>query len=125
MKMHITHAAGRYLVTGYGPSWVEINQARHEASLILTPALITPWEAISIETLAAEHFAPVVELAPEVLLLGTGSRQRFPPIPLLRPLIEAGIGYEVMDTAAACRTYNILMADGRHVAAALIIQGNS
>lgn len=121
MKMHITHTAGHYLVTGYGPSWVEINQARHESSLILTPTLITPWAAISIEALAAEHFSPIVELAPEVLLLGTGNRQRFPPTALLRPLIEAGIGFEVMDTAAACRTYNILMADGRKVAAALII----
>jgi uncharacterized protein len=122
MKLHLTRAEGRYLVTGYGPGWVEINEARHETSLILTPArLIAPWEAGSFDALAAMHFVQVAALAPEVLLIGTGARLRFPHPALLKPLIAAGIGFEVMDTAAACRTYNILMAEGRNVAAALIL----
>jgi uncharacterized protein len=62
-----------------------------------------------------------VLLCPELLILGTGRRQRFPRAELLAPLAEAGIGWEVMDTGAACRTYNILMSEGRNVAAALLM----
>lgn len=121
MKFQLTLAEGKLLVTAYGSGWIEINRERHETSLILTPDQVAPWAAQSVETLDAVHFEAVTGLAPEVLLIGTGERLRFPPPALLRPLIEAGIGYEVMDTGAACRTYNILMSDDRKVVAALII----
>jgi uncharacterized protein len=75
--------------------------------------------------LTAEHLAQLTAFPCDVLLLGTGRRQRFPAPALLRPLIESGRGYEIMDTAAACRTYNILVAEGRIVLAALIIEGNT
>ena len=121
MKIQLTLAEGKYLVTGYGPGWIEINKERHDANLILTPDQLSPWGATSIEELTAEHLEPVVKLAPDVVLIGSGDRLKFPSPALLRPLIEAGIGFEVMITAAACRTYNVLMADGRNVAMALII----
>jgi uncharacterized protein len=122
MKFHLTTAEGKHLITGYGPGWVQINESRHSASLILTPAqILAPWPVESFEALAAEHFRPAVDLAPEIFLLGTGAWLRFPPAACLQLLIEANIGYEVMDSAAACRTYNILMAEGRNVAAAIII----
>src|SRR3989338_6821697 len=122
MKLNLTRPEGNNLITGYGPGWVQINESRHTASLILAPTqVLTPWPGESFEALAAEHFRPAIDLVPEILLLGVGRRLRFPPAACLKLLIEANIGFEVMDTAAACRTYNILMAEGRNVAAALII----
>lgn len=123
MKLHLTQAEGRHLITGHGPGWVEINASRHNASLILTPdRLLGDWPVASIEALQAAHFQPAIDLSPEILLLGTGSRLRFPAPACLKQLAEANIGFEVMDTAAACRTYNILMSEGRNVTAALIIE---
>ncbi|HEY3327992.1 MAG TPA: Mth938-like domain-containing protein [Novimethylophilus sp.] len=122
MKLHLTRPEGNNLITGYGPGWVQINETRHSASLILMPGRILPsWPVADFEALAAEHFTAAIALAPEILLLGTGAKLRFPPAACLKLLIEANVGYEIMDTAAACRTYNILMSEGRNVAAALII----
>lgn len=123
MKLHLTQAEGRHLITGHGPGWIEINGSRHSASLILTPnRLMEDWAAKTFDVLEAGHFKTVVELAPEILLLGTGARLRFPAGDCLKLLATANIGFEVMDTAAASRTYNILMSEGRNVAAALIIE---
>lgn len=121
MKLHLQGAAGLNLVTGYGAGYVAINGARHTASLLLTADSLMRWAPASFADLVAEHFDRVVPLAPEILVLGTGTRLQFPRPPLTRALVEARIGLEVMDTAAACRTYNILMGEGRRVAAALII----
>lgn len=122
MKLHLTRPDGNNLITGYGPGWVQINETRHTDSLIVMPGQLVPeWPVPDFAQLAAEHFEEAIALKPEVLLLGTGARISFPPAACLKLLIQAGIGYEVMDTAAACRTYNILMAEGRNVAAALII----
>lgn len=122
MKLHLTRPEGNHLITGYGPGWVQINENRHTASLILTPTqIVADWPVPSFEMLAAEHFQAALALAPEILLIGTGAKISFPPVACLKLLVEANIGFEVMDTAAACRTYNILMAEGRNVAAALII----
>jgi len=114
---------GRNAFTGYGEGYVEVNHARHTASLVVAPGrLITDWPAPSVEAITADHLAAIVELAPEVALLGTGREFRFPEAALLAPLYKAGIGVEVMDTPAACRTYNILLGEGRNVVAALILQ---
>jgi len=122
MKLHLTRPEGNNLITGYGPGWVKINETRHTASLILMPGQLIPdWPVQDFSMLAAEHFQAAIDLAPEILLIGTGNRISFPPAACLKLLIQAGIGYEIMDTAAACRTYNILMAEGRNIAAALII----
>ncbi|MCX7628113.1 MAG: Mth938-like domain-containing protein [Methylophilaceae bacterium] len=122
MKLHLIQAEGRHLVTGYGSGWIEIDATRHFASLILTPhQLLTDWPVGDFEALSAGAFQPALALNPEILLLGTGDRLRFPAAAVLQPLIDAKLGYEVMSTAAACRTYNILMAEGRRVAAALIL----
>ncbi|MDR2239448.1 MAG: Mth938-like domain-containing protein [Zoogloeaceae bacterium] len=123
MKLHLDHPSNRNLVTGYGAGHVDINHRRYEASLILLPdRVIETWSAGRFETLTERDFETIPPLTPEVLLIGTGARQRFPAPALLRPLIDARIGYEVMDLAAACRTFNILMAEGRRVAAALLIE---
>lgn len=123
MKLHLDNPSSRNLVTGYGVGYVAINHRQYEANLILLPdRIVESWGSGGFEALAESDFEAVRALGPEILLLGTGNRQRFPAPSLLRPLIEARIGYEVMDLPAACRTFNILMAEGRLVAAALLIE---
>ena len=91
-------------------------------SLILTARqVITEWEPNALAELTAAHMDVVLSLDPELVLLGTGAKQQFPPMEVLRRFHRAQIGVEVMDTAAACRTFNILVAEGRHVAAALLM----
>ncbi len=122
MKLHLLHAAGSQIITACGPGWVEINEWRHQRSLIVLPnRLVTDWEATDFASLAAAHLERIAELAPELVLLGAGAEHRFLHPRLGRALTERGIGLECMSTPAACRTYNILMAEGRHVAAALIL----
>ncbi|MEW5756923.1 MAG: Mth938-like domain-containing protein [Pseudomonadota bacterium] len=90
-------------------------------SLILMPqTLIRDWPPQSFAELAAESLNVLLGYPLEIILLGTGARQQFPGLDVTRLFMQKGIGVEVMDTAAACRTYNILMTDGRGVAAALI-----
>ena len=122
MKLHLTRAAGNQLITGYGNGWVEVNEKRYPHSLIVLPGqLLRDWDAPDFEHLAAAHFERLLELGPELVLLGTGATHRFVHPSVSRPLIDAGIGLECMTTAAACRTFNILSAEGRRVAAALLI----
>ena len=122
MKFEQDNAHGRNTFTGYGEGYVEVNRQRHAASLVVSAdRVIVDWPAISIDALTADHFAAVVALAPEIVLLGTGARFAFPAPALLAPLRQAGIGVEVMDTPAACRTYNILLGEGRNVVAALVL----
>ncbi len=83
--------------------------------------LVTDWPVSGFEQLDAAAMETVCQLAPELIILGTGSKLQFPDAAITRPVHEAGIGLEVMDTAAACRTYNLLAGDGRQVTAALII----
>ena len=91
-------------------------------SLIIHPhGIIRDWPPKSVTTLCLQHFAVLDELALDILLLGTGQRLSWPTAALLASLQQQGIGVEVMDTPAACRTYNILMSDQRRVAAALIL----
>jgi uncharacterized protein len=106
--------------TGYGDGYVLVNGVRREASLIVLPERIVDWPVASFAALTELDFERIAELKPEVVLLGTGARLRFPHARLAAPLARAGIGLEVMDLQAACRTYNILAAEERVVAAALV-----
>ena len=126
MKLHLTSAAGNNLITGYqlhdNERWIGINQQRHTHSLVVLPnLLVEDWQASDMQSLTAAHFEKIAELKPEVVLLGTGDKHHFIHPRLTQVLTAMGVGVECMDTAAACRTYNILMAEGRLVAAALII----
>ncbi len=122
MKFERDDAQGRNTFTGYGEGHVVVNGKRHASSLVVSAErLITDWPAARIESLTADHLAAIVELKPEIVLLGTGAKFTFPEPSLLAPLYKAGIGVEVMDTPAACRTYNILLGEGRNVVAALIV----
>ena len=122
VKLQLSRPEGLYQITGYGTNFVTVNGTRHDRSLLISAQqLVSDWPVPSMEQLAACNFAAVLDLNPEVVLLGTGTRLHFPTSDVVRPLIEAKIGFEVMDTGAACRTYNFLMAEGRQVLAALII----
>ena len=125
MKLHADTPTALNTVTAYGPGFIEINKLRHSSAVLLTPDRVEPWTVASFEALREADFERLRALDPEVALLGTGSRQRFPHPRLSRALNEARIGLEVMTTAAACRTYNILMAEGRKVAAALLLESES
>jgi uncharacterized protein len=123
MKLHASVTAGLMTITAYDAGYVAVNGRKLTRSFLLTPrTLIEDWPPTSIETLSADTIAAIAALESPIVLLGTGARQRFPSAALLRPLIERRVGVEIMDTHAACRTYNILMAEGRDVAAALIIE---
>ncbi len=121
MKLHLANMAGLNVFTAYGDDYVAVNHEKHLKNLIVLPESIIPeWSTATVETLAAEDMQKLLELGTEIILLGTGSRLRFPAGPLMRPFAPAGIGLEIMDLRAACRTYNILAAEGRKVAAALL-----
>lgn len=122
MKLHLARAGDRNQFTGYGSGYVSVNAQRYEQSIVVTPdALHEGWAVNRIETLDAEATAFLLGLKPEVLLIGTGATQRFPGAAFLREFAQAQIGFEVMDTPAACRTFNILMAEGRNVVAAIMV----
>lgn len=122
MKLHLTKAAGQNLFTGYGDNYVSVNQTNYEKSLIVMPeTLFESWDASSFEALNNSHFEFILSLEPEIVLLGTGKSLRFPNPSLTQALTRAQIGIEIMDIHATCRTYNILMSEGRRVAAAIIL----
>jgi uncharacterized protein len=123
LKLQSDPHSGANTITGYGPGYVEINQTpyRH-AVLISSDSAISEWPIGSFEDLEASHFSQMLDLNPELILIGTGSRQRFPNPELLKTLISAKIGFEIMDSQAACRTYNILVGEGRQVLLALIVE---
>jgi len=124
LKLHQDSSGALNTVTGYGAGYVEINLQRHVGSILVMPeAAVIPWPVASFEALTPEHFAMLVEPAPEVVIFGSGERLRFPHPRLTAGLAAHRIGVETMDFKAACRTYNILMAEGRKVAAALLIEG--
>jgi uncharacterized protein len=120
LKLHEQRAAHLNTVTGYGPGYIEINGARHAGNLIVVAAAVQSWAVAGFESLQRQDFDPVLSHEPEVVLLGTGLRHRLVHPALTASLARAGVALEAMDTRAACRTYNILVSDGRRVAGALL-----
>jgi uncharacterized protein len=122
LKLHLSQNSKRNAFTAYGPGFVAVNSVRYESSLVVLPdRIVQDWNVQNFESLAQRDIDALALLKPELVLLGTGDRLRFPDSRLLSSLAAARIGAEVMDTRAACRTYNILAEEGRNVAAALII----
>ncbi|MEK7666669.1 MAG: Mth938-like domain-containing protein [Pseudomonadota bacterium] len=122
MRIQLETGGQANLIRTYAVGQIIVNQDSYTRSLVVLPVqVIADWPPQAFAELAVAHFAALVSLRPELLILGTGRRQRFPHAELLAPLVGAGIGWEIMDTGAACRTYNILMGEGRNVAAALLM----
>jgi len=109
-------------IRAYRDGEILVNDQRIAHSVVITADVIQAWEPGSVEELTAQHFTQLGELQPEIVILGTGSRLRFPPPRLCVTLQARGIGVEVMATDAACRTFNVLLAEDRRVLAALIIR---
>ena len=121
MKLQIAQTVGQNTVTAYGDGYVSVNAVRHNSNLVILPdRLITEWTTARFETLGVADFELLAALDAEIVLLGTDNQLRFPRPELLQPLIKAQKGLEVMDIQAACRTYNVLISEGRSVAAALV-----
>lgn len=124
MKLHSSVTTGLLSITSYDAGHIAVNGRPLTKSFLLSPQrLIEGWPPDSFDSLTESDLLAIMSLDCPIVLLGTGVRQHFPAPALMRPLIERGIGVEVMDSHAACRTYNILMAEGRDVAAAMIIEG--
>ena len=114
-------------ILAYGPGWIGLgNQGVAEkidySVVIGSQGEKYAWQCPRFEELSAEHFEQLATLKPELVIFGSGTRLRFPPPAFLSALMAARIGVETMDTLAACRTYNILAGEGRHVITALLIE---
>ncbi|MDO9421438.1 MAG: Mth938-like domain-containing protein [Herminiimonas sp.] len=121
MKLHSSNTQQYQTVTSYEDNGVEINLIPFSNSLIVLPEIApSAWPVTSFDALTIEHFEQINAISPDVVILGTGKRQRFVHPRLTAPLTTRRIGVECMDNQAACRTYNILMTEGRKVALALI-----
>lgn len=124
MNLYQDNHANTNVITGYGDDHVMISKTRHEGNVLVSAGQVVndwaPQAGGDLAGLSAEDLARAAELGAEILIIGTGRRQRFPQPQLLRGLVEARIGFEFMDFAAACRTYNILVAEGRAVVVGLL-----
>lgn len=122
--MKLTDESSRALntVRSYAPGEVRVGEASYTRSCVLAAQnILTDWPPQTLEELAPEHLDAVLALDPELVILGTGPQQRFPPPALMSKVLARGVGLEVMDTGAACRTFNILIAEDRRAVAALLL----
>lgn len=125
MKLHLTSAENNYLITACGTHSVEVNKQQFTSSLLVMPQqLINDWGVASFAELNEAHLEKIAAFNPEVVLLGTGEKHQFLHPNITKSLMVKGIPLECMTTAAACRTYNILMSEGRNVLAALIVENH-
>jgi uncharacterized protein len=123
MSLTLDDNNATYQIKGFKPGTIQVNQQTYNRSIIVTPnKLIENWAPQLISELTHEDLKFITELKPAVLIIGTGEELQFPDVELYGDLINAGIGVEIMDTSAACRTYNVLTAENRNVVAALIIR---
>jgi uncharacterized protein len=123
VKLQSDPHSGANTITGYGDGYVEINKIPYSHAVLLSSdGEIREWALKSFEELSAADFEQMASLKPELIIIGTGKRQQFPKPELLKTLIRSKIGFEVMNSQAACRTYNILVGEGRQVLLALIVE---
>ena len=122
MKFQPDQLAGTNVITRHDGQALWVGNTRFDHSLLVPwQGAVLPWTPRRPEDLSAADFEAVLALAPELVIFGSGPRQKFVPAGLMRALIDRRIGVETMDTAAACRTYNVLVAEGRSAVAALLL----
>jgi uncharacterized protein len=110
-------------ISGYGPGWIGLGNKKIYSSVVIgSLGTFFAWDCKRFEQLSAAHFAQLADLDTELVIFGSGEQLRFPQAAWIRPLVDKQTGVETMDTAAACRTYNVLAAEGRNVAVALLIE---
>jgi uncharacterized protein len=122
MKLNLMQGTGLQLFSGYGAGFVAVNNVRYETCVVVSPQAVIEWGVSGFEALTAADFGFIESLKPEIMILGTGAAQRFPRPELARALVATGVGVEIMDSRAACRTYNILATEGRKVLAAVLVE---
>jgi len=123
MGLELDENPAMYQIRAYRPGSIQVNETIYSHSIIVSPQkIIENWRPQHISTLTRADFDIISEFSPAILLVGTGSKLEFPALEVYGDLINEGIGIEVMDTSAACRTYNALTAENRNVVAALIIK---
>ena len=123
MKMQADRIEGQNAVQRHSVEGVVVNGVEHRSSVVVpSQGDVVPWPVDAFAALTEAHFAQLAALGPEIVIFGSGARIRFVKPALLRPLIERRIGVETMDTAAACRTYNVLLAEGRTVVLAALFE---
>ena len=123
MKFQPDHLAGTNAITRHEPGALWVGNQRFDRSLLVPwRGEVKPWGPPRVDQLTAKDFDAVLAMKPELVIFGSGPRLRFVSPALLRSLIERGIGVETMDTHAACRTYNVLVAEGRSAVAALLLE---
>ena len=123
MKMQPDRLEGANLISRQEPGRLWVHQTAFQGSqLVPHRGEVRAWPVSRFEDLGEAHFAQILTMKPELVIMGTGARLRFPAPALWRALISAGVGFEAMDTAAACRTFNVLASEGRAVLAALLME---
>ena len=123
MKFAEDHNSANYKISGYDTQSIGINGLPHTKSLVISPMeLLQDWEPSKYSELNEQHLDDIFAMQPEIIILGTGLKQIFPPAEILRRLAKEQIGFEIMDTQAACRTFNILMAEDRTVVAGMFLE---
>jgi uncharacterized protein len=123
MKFTLESSSRVNLVRAYSRAELRIGEAQVRSSCIVSAdRLITDWPPARLEALRPEDLEAIFALEPEVVLLGTGERQRFPPPDIRAAFAARGVGLEVMDLGAACRTYNVLVQEERQAVAALFLE---
>ena len=111
-----------YVITAYDTDSISINGKPFDSSLIIAPTQLNEnWGISNVDNLCKEHIERILALKPELIIIGTGNKLVFPAVEIYAATIELGIGVDFMDTHAACRTYNILMSEGRDVVAGIIL----
>ena len=122
MKLHSDPQSSLNTITGYGIGYIEVSSKAYSQAIIIQPeGEITTWPVNTFADLSLENLASLCAFKPELIIIGTGKKQQFLKPELIKPLIFAKIGFEIMDSQAACRTYNILMNEGRQVLAAILL----
>jgi len=121
MRLNLDFNDTKYLVRAYREGVIQIGDQQITTSAIISADGIDHWSPQRFEDLTLEHFSQLLQLEPELVIVGTGAEHCFPSGELIRPLLTRGIGVEIMATAAACRTFNIVVAEGRRVIAALLM----
>jgi uncharacterized protein len=121
MKLDRSTPEGRNLFTGYGEAYVMIGPRRIDRSVLVGAESLEDWPVAAVTAIEPAHVERILAMNPEIVLLGSGARFAFPDPAVLAPLYARRIGVEVMDTPAACRTFNILVGEGRNAVAALVV----
>lgn len=123
MRLSLDQTDRSELISGWEPGEIRVGERHFRQSIVLKPGTAPrPWAAPEPAALTLDDLAPALDLQPEILILGTGNQLVFPSGEIHARILALGVGFEVMDSGAACRTYNILVAEDRPVVAALIVE---